>query len=132
VLFGGGAENFLPTGSYKNQDYYSLFSKAGYNVVHNKTDLLKIDNKKRAVGLFSVSNMAKWLDRNVYTKNLLGQKNSPTGDKTDAVDQPGLKEMTIKVRPYLDNRARQLILLSRLSTFSALVRRPTRTRAGIS
>ena len=98
VLFGGGAENFLPSGSYKGQNYYDLFAQAGYNVVYNNTDLQAIDDEKRALGIFSISNMAKWLDRKVSPQNLRGLKNSPTGDGTDAVDQPGLKEMTLKVR----------------------------------
>ena len=34
----------------------------------------------------------------VLPQNLRNQKNSPTGDKSDAIDQPGLKEMTLKVR----------------------------------
>jgi alkaline phosphatase len=57
VLFGGGAENFLPAGSYKGQNYYDLFAKRGYNVVHNNTELQKIDNTKRALGIFTQSNM---------------------------------------------------------------------------
>jgi hypothetical protein len=40
--------------------------------------------------------MAKWLDRNVYTANLKNQKNAPDGSKKDALNQPGLKEMTLK------------------------------------
>jgi len=48
---------------------------------------------------------AKWLDRQVYPQNLLNQKNSPTGDGTDAVDQPGLKEMTLKAIDILQTRA---------------------------
>lgn len=97
VLFGGGAENFLPSGSYKGQNYYDLFAQAGYNAVYSNTGLQEIDDEKRALGIFSISNMAKWLDRKVSPQNLRGLKNSPTGDGTDAVDQPGLKEMTLKV-----------------------------------
>lgn len=107
VLFGGGAENFLPSGSYKGQDYYDLFAKAGYNVVYNNTELQQIDNQKRALGIFSKSNMAKWLDRKVYPENLVGLKNSPTGDGTDAVDQPGLKEMTLKAIDILATRSKK-------------------------
>ncbi|EEB97660.1 hypothetical protein MPER_02979, partial [Moniliophthora perniciosa FA553] len=51
------------------------------------------------------SNMAKWLDRNVYPENLRHQKNSPTGDGTDAVDQPGLKDMTLKAIDILQARS---------------------------
>jgi alkaline phosphatase len=38
----------------------------------------------------------QWLDRNVYTDNLKGQKSAPDGSKGDALNQPGLKEMTLK------------------------------------
>jgi len=50
--------------------------------------------------------MAKWLDRNVYPTNLRNQKNSPDGSKGDAVNQPGLKEMTLKAIDILHTRAR--------------------------
>ena len=66
---------------------------------------------------------AKWIDRNVrptllsgyidlksrlqvLTDNLKGQKNSPTGDGTDATDQPGLKEMTLKAIDILQARSK--------------------------
>jgi len=38
--------------------------------------------------------------------NLKGQKNSPTGDGTDATDQPGLKEMTLKAIDILQARTK--------------------------
>lgn len=47
----------------------------------------------------------RWLDRNVYTDNLHDQENSPDCLGTDAVDQPGLKEMTVKAIDVLNNRA---------------------------
>jgi len=40
------------------------------------------------------------------TDNLKGQKNSPTGDGTDATDQPGLKEMTLKAIDILQARSK--------------------------
>ena len=40
----------------------------------------------------------------VYPENLLNKKNSPTGDGTDAVNQPGLKEMTLKAIEVLHNK----------------------------
>ena len=57
VLFGGGAENFLPSGSLDGQNYYDLFADAGYNVVYNKTQLDELDTSKRALGIFSTGNM---------------------------------------------------------------------------
>lgn len=43
----------------------------------------------------------------IYPQNLLNQKNSPTGDGTDAVDQPGLKEMTLKAIDILQTRQKK-------------------------
>ncbi|KAK0286323.1 hypothetical protein LTR91_012462 [Friedmanniomyces endolithicus] len=110
VLFGGGAEQFcLPKlgggPTYMGLDYYKVFGDAGYKVVYNNTEMQAASSSDRLLGIFSVSNMAKWLDRNVYTKNLLHQKNSPDCSGTDAVDQPGLKEMTIKAIDVLNTRA---------------------------
>jgi len=51
--------------------------------------------------------MAKWVDRHIYPENLKNQKNSPTGDGTDATDQPGLKEMTIKAIDVLQARQKK-------------------------
>lgn len=105
VLFGGGAENFLPgEESYKGQDYYKLFADKGYNVVLNNTALSATPNNNKTLGVFSVSNMAVWLDRNVYKDNLVGSEKSPDGNKGDATDQPGLREMTVKAIEILDAR----------------------------
>lgn len=105
VLFGGGAEQFLPgKTSYKGQDYYKLFQSKGYNVVLNNTALSATPNNAKTVGIFSRSNMPVWLDRNVYKQNLLGKKNSPDGSGGDATDLPGLKEMTLKAIDILNAR----------------------------
>jgi alkaline phosphatase len=106
VLFGGGAEQFIPgPGSFKGQDIYAQFAAKGYTVLQNNTALQKAGNSSRALGIFSVSNMAKWLDRNVYTQNLVGNKDSPDGKKNSANDQPGLKEMTLKAIDILHARS---------------------------
>lgn len=42
----------------------------------------------------------------VLPKNLKNQKNSPNGDGTDALDQPGLKDMTLKAIDILQARAK--------------------------
>lgn len=108
VLFGGGAENFYAgKGSYKGQDYYKLFADKGYSIIWNNTALQKAPNDKPALGIFSQSNMAKWLDRNVYTSNLYNQSNYPDGSDRDADDQPGLKEMTLKAIDILNERHRK-------------------------
>ncbi|KAF3926055.1 hypothetical protein ABW20_dc0108981 [Dactylellina cionopaga] len=109
VLFGGGAEQFYPPSlggkTYNNKDYYKEFANEGYGVYLNKTSLAAAPNDKRALGIFSVSHMSKWLDRNVYTKNLKSQSNHPSGNKGDAEDQPGLKDMTLKAIDILHERA---------------------------
>ncbi|KAJ9665527.1 hypothetical protein H2201_004409 [Coniosporium apollinis] len=106
VLFGGGAEQFYRGGrTYMGRDYYEEFANAGYNVVLNNTALLETANDTKTLGIFSVSNMAKWLDRNVYTDNLLNQSSSPDGSEGDALDQPGLKEMTLKAIDILETRS---------------------------
>lgn len=106
VLFGGGAEQFIPgSGSYQGKNYYDVFANKSYNVVLNNTALQRASNSSKTLGIFSVSNMAKWLDRNVYTQNLRNQSNSPDGKKADALDQPGLKEMTLKAIDILQTRS---------------------------
>lgn len=107
VLFGGGAENFLPEESYKDQNYYDLFAEHGYSVSWNNTALSAAPNDSRALGVFCTDNMATWLDRNVYQDNLEGQKNYPDGSDRDALDQPGLKDMTLKAVDILSTRAQK-------------------------
>ena len=107
VLFGGGAEQFFPNRqSFNGKDYYQAFREKGYNLALNKTSLLNTPNNGKALGIFSQSNMAKWLDRNVYTQNLRGNKDAPDGKGGDATDQPGLKEMTTKALEILTARSR--------------------------
>ena len=50
---------------------------------------------------------SKWLDHHVYSENLKGQKNSPIGDGSDATDQPGLKDMTLKAIQILREQAKK-------------------------
>ncbi|KAK1235233.1 hypothetical protein PQX77_001539, partial [Marasmius sp. AFHP31] len=110
VIFGGGAENFIEgPKSPNNSDFYAAFREEGYDVVFNKTGLSEIeasDDQNKVLGIFSISNMAKWLDRHVYPHNLEGMKNSPTGDGSDATDQPGLKDMTLKAIDILQARSK--------------------------
>jgi len=108
VIFGGGAEQFYPPSlggkTYQSKNYYEEFAKAGYQVLHNRTALQSANPQEKTLGIFTTSNMAKWLDRNVYRQNL-NQSLSPTGDKTPALDQPGLKEMTLKAIDILQERS---------------------------
>ncbi len=58
VLFGAGAENFLPgKDSYKSQDYFKLFQNKGYSLSLNNTSLAKASNTTKALGLFCTSNL---------------------------------------------------------------------------
>lgn len=69
VIFGGGAEQFYNStkggSTYLDKDYYLEFENAGYNVVLDKDALEEAANDTKTLGIFSTSNMAKWLDRNV-------------------------------------------------------------------
>ncbi|TID27315.1 putative extracellular phytase [Venturia nashicola] len=110
VLFGGGAENFYNSSkggkSYLDRDMYHEFSKKGYSLSQNATQLAAASNSSKALGVFSVSNMAKWLDRNVYKDNLRNQNNSADGLKKDATDQPGLLQMTTKAIDIVNKRSK--------------------------
>ncbi|CAN9353290.1 unnamed protein product [Alternaria alternata] len=108
VIFGGGAEQFYPSElggvTYQDKNYYDEFAAQDYQIIQNRTALLSASNEDKALGIFTTSNMAKWLDRNVYRDNL-NQSLSPTGDETPALDQPGLKEMTLKAIDILEARS---------------------------
>lgn len=50
---------------------------------------------------------SRYLDRHVYTDNLKNQKNDPRPNSTaDALDQPGLAEMTTKAIDVLSERSK--------------------------
>ncbi len=105
VIFGGGAEQFIAgSGSPNKSDYYEHFAGLGYNVVYDKTHLATTGNDSQTLGVFTRSNMAKWVDRNIYPQNLHNQKNNPTGAEGDALDQPGLADMTLKAIDILHAR----------------------------
>jgi alkaline phosphatase len=108
VIFGGGAEQFYPPSlggvTYQGKDYYAEFAKQGYQILLNRTSMLAAPVTEKTLGIFTTSNMAKWLDRNVYRQNL-NQSLSPTGNKAPALDQPGLKEMTLKAIDILEARS---------------------------
>lgn len=104
VLFGGGAEQFIPgNGSYKGKNYYDEFAAKGYTISHNKTDLLNAPNSSKALGIFSRSSMPVWLDRNIFVENL-NVTNDPMGRNESATDLPGLKDMTLKAIDILHTR----------------------------
>lgn len=72
--------------------------------MQNNTALQAAGNDSKTLGIFSVSNMAKWLDVNVYESNLNVEDTAPDGSAAAATDQPGLKEMTIKAIDILHER----------------------------
>ncbi|EAW09916.1 alkaline phosphatase [Aspergillus clavatus NRRL 1] len=103
VIFGAGAENFLKSKD-ASRDYYKLFADKGYSISWNNTALHAAPNNTKALGVFQTSNLATWLDRNVYQSNLLNQTNYPDGSGRDAEDLPGLKDMTLKAIDVLNAR----------------------------
>lgn len=105
VLLGAGAEDFLE--SEETRDYYKLFAEKGYNVAWNNTALNSAPTDEKLLGVFQKSNLATWLDRNVYQSNLYNQSNYPDGSDRDADDLPGLKDMTLKAIDVLDKRHRK-------------------------
>lgn len=58
VLFGGGAENFCSAevggDSYMGLNYFKVFADAGYNIVHNASDLNATSDTERTLGVFSM------------------------------------------------------------------------------
>ncbi|CDZ97713.1 alkaline phosphatase [Phaffia rhodozyma] len=105
VLFGGGAENFLPGAANKNISQFDRWADAGYQVVHDKTGITALDNAKRALGIVCQSSMATWLDRNVYKDNL--KKFKQFNGTLGTFDLPGLEDMTLKAIDILHTRATQ-------------------------
>lgn len=107
VIFGGGAEQFLPSpASFNGSDYYELFAEQGYNVVQNATSLEATSDDQKTLGIFTVSTMSTWLDRNVYTEGLQVSE-KPDGSEEPALDQPGLKQMTLKAIDILSKKAKK-------------------------
>ncbi|KAJ5699004.1 hypothetical protein N7462_001009 [Penicillium macrosclerotiorum] len=103
VILGAGAENFLESEDAP-RDYYKLFADKGYNLAWNNTALEKAATDEKLLGVFQTSNLATWLDRNVYQANLLNHSNYPDGSGRDADDLPGLKDMTLKAIDVLHKR----------------------------
>jgi alkaline phosphatase len=60
----GGAEQFCPPSlggeTYMDLNYYNVFTDAGYQLVQNNTQLQAASDSDRTLGIFSISNMAKW------------------------------------------------------------------------
>lgn len=70
LLFGGGAENFLPGPGNGNVSQFDRWAEHGYQVGFNNTQLQAFDNAQRALGIFTRGNLSTWLDKNVYPDTL--------------------------------------------------------------
>ncbi|KAI9293827.1 putative extracellular phytase, partial [Neoconidiobolus thromboides FSU 785] len=105
-LGGGGAYFHNKTGgkSLKGNDYYKTFEKLGYNIVNNGEQLRNYNEDKPLLGIFHKGNMDVFVDRSMLKDNLKGNKASPVGDNKDALDQPGLVDMTKKTLNILKKR----------------------------
>ncbi|KAF6832359.1 alkaline phosphatase [Colletotrichum plurivorum] len=106
VYLGGGASTFLPgASSYLGKDYYNEFRKQGYSVSWNATALAAAPIDTPALGVFSLSHLPVWLDRNVLTENIESLDTHPSGDGSAPTDLPGLKDMTLKAIDILLERS---------------------------
>lgn len=57
-LHSGGAEQFIEgDDSWEGRDFYQDFAKAGYNVVHNKTQLEELSGSEKTLGIFTISHL---------------------------------------------------------------------------
>lgn len=109
VLFGGGGKDFVPKASNKNVSKIDRFLERGYQWSTTNSTLAELDNSKRALGLFSDSNLPTWLDRHVYTDNLASFGAWAPENKTftaPTTDVPGLKDMTLKALDILHTRSK--------------------------
>ncbi len=85
VILGGGSQHFLPKSvpGSKRTDELNLisdFQSQGYTFVSNKTELNKVGQTDKLLGLFQLDNMNVYLDREVTKNpNVLGSfTNQPT------------------------------------------------------
>lgn len=70
LLFGGGAENFLPSASNGNVSQFDRWAEHDYQVGYTNTELEAFDNAQRALGIFTQGNISTWLDQHVFTDTL--------------------------------------------------------------
>ncbi|GAB7366632.1 hypothetical protein MBLNU230_g8616t1 [Neophaeotheca triangularis] len=107
VILGAGAAQFCPASEDNPNGYgfYETFRDAGYQVVQSNSELSEANSDSPLLGIFSTGNLPLWLDRNVYTENLSGNENAPDCSGADALDPPGLKDMTLKAIDTLAARA---------------------------
>lgn len=105
---GGGGSDFIPNAKNNRTSYIDAFTDKGYQYATTNASLAQLDDSKRALGLFSASNLPTWVDRHVFPENLknFGAWNATAKNFTaPTTDTPGLKEMTIKAINILNKRA---------------------------
>ncbi|KAJ3099482.1 hypothetical protein HDU97_003019, partial [Phlyctochytrium planicorne] len=113
VLLGGGGVAFCKKAtadskcdSLKDQDQYAAFKAAGYQVFNDADSFNAYDGSDPIVGIFHMSHMNVWYDRNVDTANLATPGQSPLGDGKGAPKQPGLEEMTMKAIKTMEKKCK--------------------------
>ncbi|KAI0566037.1 alkaline phosphatase [Gracilaria domingensis] len=114
VIMGGGGSFFRPDRSIDGSNMYSNYSAVGYTVTHTRAEMLAAAEDANTKKLLTVShngNMEVWLDRNVYTDNLLNADNSPTADGPAPVDQPNLDEMVMSAIKVLSKNENGFYLM---------------------
>lgn len=108
VIMGGGLQWFVPAdkdGKRKDgKDMVEAFKAEGYSYASNATELGKIGNTDKILGLFKKGNMDTYFDRE-YTKP---NKPEIVGKDTD---QPTLMEMTTSAIDALDNNKNGFFLM---------------------
>lgn len=96
VLMGGGHEVFAPDKRKDAKDMYLNFENGGYQVVKNRTDLLKTTAGKPVLGVFHEDGLPYTIDRNSSPEL---QKRIPT-----------LAEMTYKAIEHMQSHPEGFVL----------------------
>jgi alkaline phosphatase len=109
VVMGGGAQFFLPlsTPGSKRKDNRNLineFKEKGYQFAGTKAELNALDSDKPILGLFTMSHMNVYMDREFLPKNKKVLKGF--------MDQPGLLDMTKKAVSVLEKNPNGFFLMS--------------------
>ncbi|WP_407481771.1 alkaline phosphatase [Elizabethkingia meningoseptica] len=74
VMMGGGDEFFNPKKRADKKDVYGLYQQKGYQILQNRSDLMKLEKDKRVLGVFSPGALPYTIDRN----NIPELQNTPT------------------------------------------------------
>ncbi len=97
VLLGGGSVHFDAACRPDKKDLFSGFTRAGFNVIRNRAELLEREVAgKPLIGTFATSHLAYYVDR--------------LNDKALSTEQPTLPEMTTAALKQLSLNPRGFIL----------------------